>query len=92
MTACKVSFAKASAKLHVATGALTSTSDHLKRHSSNVGAAGTVVQEPMKHNFWNYIQMVFDQVKQSSEAYQSNVEDICSLVTAFMQNIGSMYA
>lgn len=48
------------------------------------------MQNQMKSNFLNYVQKVFDQVKQSAEAYQMNFKgDILSLGTALTPNLRS---
>lgn len=48
-------------KLQVVKGTLFATFDHVKRHSSNVWAAGDAVPEPLKSNWRIDIQTVFDQ-------------------------------
>lgn len=68
------------AKLQVAKRASTVPFDHLKRHSSNVQAAEAAVQESINSNLHSYMQIVMQQVKQSTEAYKLNTEgDISSL-------------
>lgn len=69
-----------SAKLLVAKNALTATFDHHKRRFSNVHAAEAAVQVRMKFNLRNFMQTVFDHVKQSTKAYLLNAgSDIPSL-------------
>lgn len=52
-----------------------------------------VVQERMKSNLRNHMQMVSDQVKQSTKKYQWNVEGaISSLGTALTEDIWGMCA
>lgn len=61
-------------------------------HCSFVRAAESAVQERMS-NLRNYMQTVSDQVKQSTDAYQLNVDgDITSLGTALAQDVSSMSA
>lgn len=60
---------KTSSRLRVAKKALTATFDHPWRHSSNGQATGAAVQDHSKFILPKYIQKVFDQTKQSSEAY-----------------------
>lgn len=51
------------------------------------------MQNRINSNLLNYIQTVFDQVKQSTEAYQLSLEGgISSLGTALMQYIPSIGA
>lgn len=79
-----------SRRLQAAKDALTATFDHLQRHSSNFWTADAAVGEPMKSNLQNFIQTVLDQFKQSSEAYQLNVDgDISSSRTSLTQDIRS---
>lgn len=62
------------AKVQVANGTLTATLDNLMRTSRNLEAAGAAEQECMKSYLLSYMQMVFDQFKQSTEAFQSSTE------------------
>lgn len=60
-------------KLQAPKRALIAASDHLKRHYSTFQVAEAAVQEGMKSNFPNHIQVMFDQVNQSAEANELNV-------------------
>lgn len=63
----------------------------LGQRSSNVQAAEAEMKESMKSNFWNYMQTIFDQIKQSISAYKLNFEgDMSSLGTVLTQNIWGM--
>lgn len=68
----QVDLATTSPKLQIAKGALTATFENSKRHLSILpvakaaveAAVEDVVQERMKSNLWNYIQMVFYQLRE----------------------------
>lgn len=77
-----------SAKLEAAMWTPIATSNFFKRHSSNRRAAEVAVKEYMKSNFQNHIKTGFDQVKQSTKAYQLKTKsDISSLGTVMMKDI-----
>lgn len=81
------------AKLQVPKWALTDIFDLPNRILSNVRAVEAALQEHMTSNLWNYLQTVFTQVKQGTNAYQLDVDgDIFSLRTSLTQSIRSMCA
>lgn len=67
------------AKFCIAEKAVTAGFDHLERYYGNVKMTELPVQDWMRTNVENYIQMNFDQVKQRTEAFHLNAESDTAL-------------
>lgn len=82
-----------SAKVQIAEGVINAAFYQLKKYSRTMRMATVAVTTWVKANLQNYVQKVFDHVKQSTETYQLNVEGgIASLTTVLFQDVRKICA